>query len=202
MKDCGKKLVVNAMQRMQKNNAKQRIYFSLKKVEEIKSCLKNILSEEHILIQNVTYNSKEKEFLKRKQLIDKYSSLLDNYSQRSNCKTSSVKPAILNLTNEEISKNYESLLNLGPKLVLPNKNLPFMDIITWTESCALDMEYNYKEYEAEIPRQNVSSISQKNLSLKIRINLTNDEKRGLRELQKDGKFRVYKFYKGRYRWYG
>ena len=60
MKDCGKKLVVNAMQRMQKNNAKQRIYFSLKKVEEIKSCLKNILSEEHILIQNVTYNSKEK----------------------------------------------------------------------------------------------------------------------------------------------
>ena len=130
MKDCGKKLVVNAMQRMQKNNAKQRIYFSLKKVEEIKSCLKNILSEEHILIQNVTYNSKEKEFLKRKQLIDKYSSLLDNYSQRSNCKTSSVKPAILNLTNEEISENYESLLNLGPKLVLPNKNLPFMDIIT------------------------------------------------------------------------
>ena len=61
------------------------------------------------------------------------------------------------------------------------------------------MEYNHKEYEAEIPRQNVSGISQKNLSLKIRINLTNDEKRGLRELQKDGKFRVYKFYKGRYR---
>ena len=61
------------------------------------------------------------------------------------------------------------------------------------------MEYNHKEYEAEIPRQNVSSISQKNLSLKIRINLTNDEKRGLRELQKDGKFRVYKIYKGRYR---
>ena len=81
MKDCGKKLVVNAMQRMQKNNAKQRIYFSLKKVEEIKSCLRNILSEEHyILIQNVTDNSKEKNFLKRKQLIDKYSSLLDNYS--------------------------------------------------------------------------------------------------------------------------
>ena len=61
------------------------------------------------------------------------------------------------------------------------------------------MEYNHKENEAEIPRQNVSSISQKNLILKIRSNLTNDEKRGLRELQKDDKFRVYKFYKGRYR---
>ena len=42
MKDCNKKLVV-----LGKYNAKQRMYFSLKKAEEIKLYLKNILSEEH-----------------------------------------------------------------------------------------------------------------------------------------------------------
>ena len=135
MKDCRKKLVVLA-----KNNAKQRMYFSLKKVEEIKLYLKSILSKEHyILIQNVTDHSREKEFLKKKkQLIDKYNNLLDKYSQHSNYKTSLIKPAILNLTKEEIPKHYKSLLNLGPKFVPTNKNLPFMDIVTSTISCALD----------------------------------------------------------------
>ena len=154
-KDCSKKLVVLA-----KNNAKQRMYSSLKKVEEIKLYLNNILSEEHyILIQNVTDNSREKEFLKKKkQLIVKYNSLLNKYSQHSNYKTSLIKPAILNLTNEEIPKHYESLLNLGPKFVPTNKNLPFMDIITSAESCALDMEQNHKENEAETLRQYIVLI--------------------------------------------
>ena len=49
------------------------MYFSLKKVEEMKLYLKNILSEEHyILIQNVTDDSREKELLKKKkQLTEK-----------------------------------------------------------------------------------------------------------------------------------
>ena len=108
MKDCSRKLVVLA-----KNNAKQRMYFSLKKVE-IKLYFKNVLSEEHyILIQNVLDDSREKWFLKKKkQLIDKCNSLLGNYSQHSNYKTGLIKPAILNLTKEEIPKHYESLLNL------------------------------------------------------------------------------------------
>ena len=188
-----KKLVVLA-----KNNAKQRIYSSLKKLEQIKSYLKNILSEDHyILVQNVTDNSRQKEFLKKKkQLIDKYNSLLDKYSQHSNYKTSLIKPVILNLTNEEIPEHYESLLNLGSKFVPTNKNLPFMDIITSTKSCALDMEHNHKENEAETLRQNVSNILQKNLNLKIRSNLKKDERRALKELQKNDKIRVHEFDKG------
>ena len=71
--------------------------FSLKKVEEINLYLKNILSEEHyILIENVTDDSREKEFLKKKkQLIEKYNSLLEKHSRRNNYKTSLIKPAIL-----------------------------------------------------------------------------------------------------------
>ena len=65
-----------------------------------------------------------------------------------------------------------------------------MDIITSTESGALDLKYNHKEHDAETLRQNVSNILQKNLNLKIRDNLTKDERRALKELQKDEKGRV------------
>ena len=65
-----------------------------------------------------------------------------------------------------------------------------MDIITLTESGALDLKYNHKERDAETLRQNVSNILQKNLNLKIRDNLTKDERRALKELQKDEKGRV------------
>ena len=71
-----------------------------------------------------------------------------------------------------------------------------MDIITSTESCALDMEHNHKENEAETLRQNVSNILQKNLNLKIRSNLKKDERRALKELQKNDKIRVHEFDKG------
>ena len=77
-----------------------------------------------------------------------------------------------------------------------NKNLPFMDIITSAESCALDMEHNHKENEAETLRQNVSNILQKNLNLKIRSNLKKDERTALNELQKNDKIRVHEFDKG------
>ena len=63
-----------------------------------------------------------------------------------------------------------------------NKNLPFLDIITSSESCALNMEHNHKENEAETLRKNVSGILQKNLNLKIRSNVRNDVRRALKEL--------------------
>ena len=71
--------------------------FQLKKGRKINLYLKNILSEEHyILIENVTDDSREKEFLKKKkQLIEKYNSLLEKHSRRNNYKTSLIKPAIL-----------------------------------------------------------------------------------------------------------
>ena len=68
-----------------------------------------------------------------------------------------------------------------------------MDIITSTESFALDMEHNHKENEAETLRQNVSNILQKNLNMKIRSNLKKDERIALKELQKNDKIRVHEF---------
>ena len=184
MKDCSKKLVVLA-----KNNAKQRMYSSLKKVAEIKSYLKNILSKEHCVPIKMWQITLEKiEFLKKKkQRIEKYNSLLDKYCQHSNYKANLIKPAILNLTKEEIPNHYESLLNLGPKFVPTNKKLPFMDIITSTESCAL----NHRENEAETLRQNVSNILQKNLNLKIKSNLQKRWKKSIKKMTKNDKIRLH-----------
>lgn len=68
-----------------------------------------------------------------------------------------MKPANFNLNSEMfIPKHDQSLLNLGPKYSPTNKHLPFMAIITSTQSCAVGLEYNCKENEAETLRQNVS----------------------------------------------
>ena len=122
MKHCSQQEISSVA----KSNAKQRMYFSLKKVEKIKLYLKNNLSEEHyILIQNATDGSREREFLKKnKQLIEKYNSLLDKYSRHRNYKTSLIKPAILNLSKKEIPKHYKSLLNSDQNLCLRTKTYP------------------------------------------------------------------------------
>ena len=54
------------------------------------------------------------------------------------------------------------------------------------------MEYNRKGNEAQTLRQKISNILEKNLNLKIRSNLTKDERKALKELQKDDKLRVHK----------
>ena len=95
---------------------------------------------------------------------------------------------------DDLTYNTTSLILL--KFVPTDKNLPFMDIITSTKSCALDMEHNHEENEAETLRQNVSNILQKNLNLKIKSNLKKDERRALKQLQKNDKIRVHEFDKG------
>lgn len=68
-----------------------------------------------------------------------------------------MKPATFNPNSEMFTpKHYQSLLNLGPNYPPTNKHLLYMDIITSTQSCALGLEYNRKENEAETLRQNVS----------------------------------------------
>ena len=82
-----------------------------------------------------------------------------------------------------IPKYYESLLNLWPKFVPMDKNLPFMDI-TSTESCALHIKHNHTENEAETLRPSVSNILQKNLNLKIRSNLKRKWKKSIKRITK------------------
>ena len=58
------------------------------------------------------------------------------------------------------------------------------------------MENSCKENEAKTLRQNVSMILEKKLNFWIRSNLTKDDRRVLKELQRDDKLRVHEFDKG------
>ena len=58
------------------------------------------------------------------------------------------------------------------------------------------MENSCKENEAKTLRQNVSMILEKKLNLWVRSNLTKDERRVLKKLQRDDKLRVHEFDKG------
>ena len=128
-----------------KNNAKERMHKAAFKVNELCQTLKAKVSEEHyLLIQSVTKKPREYEFvMKKEHLICKFNELQTIPSKRNNQEitTTYVKPSIINLTDIALTDHQTSLLNLGPKFVPTEKKIPFMEIITATESVALNLEF-------------------------------------------------------------
>ena len=115
------------------------------KVNELCQTPKVKVSEKHyLLIQSVTEKLREYEFVKKKEhLICKFNELQTTPSKRNNQQitTTYVKPSIINLTDIALTDHQTSLLNLGPKFVPTEKKIPFMEIITATESVALNLEF-------------------------------------------------------------
>ena len=144
-----KKLIVIA-----KNNAKKRMDNAALKINELCQTLKAKASEEHyLLIQSATEKSRENEFVKKKEhLICKFNEIQTTWSKRDNQQitTKYVKPSIINLSDVALTDHQTSLLNLGPKFVPAEMRIPFMEIITATESVALNLKYQNKEADAEI----------------------------------------------------
>ena len=133
------------------------------------------MSEEHyLLIQSVTDKSRENDFVKKNDhLICKFNEIQRASSKRNNQQitTTYVKPSIINLTDIALTDYQTSLLNLGPKFVPTKKRIPFMEIITATESVALNLEYHNKEADGQSLRQNVCHILNKNRNMNIKDNL-------------------------------
>ena len=105
--------------------------------------LRSVLSYAHFeTIERITNISKEKEYVKkRNHLTEKYQNLTKGDKiQKITDNKSLLKPAVLNLTNQEIPQHHVELLNLGPKFVPSNKKLSFMDIVNVTEICTLSLE--------------------------------------------------------------
>ena len=96
-----------------------------------------------------------------------------------------MKEPILNLTNEGLPNSYTFLLSHRPKFVPTDNKVPAMDIITSTESFALELERKGKLTEAETIRQNVSRILKNNLKLKIKDNLSTEKRKALKEIKND-----------------
>ena len=78
----------------------------------------------------------------------------------------------MNLTTQEIHQHHQKLLTLRPKFGPSNKKLPFMDIVKATEICAVSSEKENQIENAELLQQKISNVISKNISFKIRNNLT------------------------------
>ena len=109
-------------------------------------------------------------------------------------KISVVKDVVLNLCDDEIPPHHKSLLELGPKFVPTQAAIPYMDIITKTESSALLLQYNKQKVEAENLRQDV--LRALKMTKPPKSNLTREQQRALKEIKQDENRSIYPFDKG------
>ena len=193
MKEYRRKLIVIA-----KNGPKQRMHEATVKVKQICENLKRRVIDEHFaLTDRTTEKSTEKEFTKKKnQLINKFEILKNNTGKKSKEKTTYIKQAFINLTDTELTEEQKSLLNLGPNFVPATKRIPFMDIISATETCAIDLENSSKETDRECLRQKVSLILNRNLNIKLRGNLSKPQRQALLQMKNNNDTTIYPFHKG------
>ena len=111
------------------------------------------MSDAHFeTIECITNMSKEEEYVKkRNHLKEKYQNLTKgNMIQKITGNKSLLKPAVLNLTKQEIPQYHLELLNLGPTIVASSKKLPFIDIFNATEIYALSLEKQNQIIRARI----------------------------------------------------
>ena len=182
-----------------KNDAKHRFFRFTKMVKDIENKLIEILSNEDMtLIRNVTEKSRELMFVRSKErLVKKFNTLKDlNVIKHGNINkvNTLVKEAVLNLVDDVIPENHKDVLNLGPKFVPHIKNIPYMDIVSITESSALKLEYSNKVCEAQILRKDVLKILK--MAKPIKDNLTRNQRTAIREIKEDNEINIYPYDKG------
>ena len=113
---------------------------------------RRINDENLALIDRTTEKPKEKQFTKKNNhFINKSEKLKNSSRKKSKQKTISyIKQAVINLTDTELTEEQMSLLSLGPNFVRATKRIQFLDIISATEACAIDLENSSKETDAEL----------------------------------------------------
>ena len=107
-----------------------------------------------------------------------------------------IKTTVLNLTKKPVKLQHTELLQLGPKFVPTPKSIPFMDIITSTESAAIDLDNSAMHHESEDLRHQVSNTLSKFINVRMPSNLTKLQRQALKELREDKEMVVYPFDKG------
>ena len=105
--------------------------------------------------------------------------------------TKYVKESVIDLTSENLPEYHKSLLNLGPKFVPNSKRIPFVDIISTTESSALKLEYNQNVETAQTLRKDVLQALKLHRSTKD--NLTKQQRIALKEIREDNDIKIYPF---------
>ena len=145
------------------------------------------------LIKDVTEKARESMFIRSKQkLVEKFSKLKDETTKSKEVRnTNLVKEPVLNLASDEIPSNQMELLKLGPKFVPNEKCIPYMDIISTTESSALKLEYSKKIVEAQNLRKDILKVIK--TAKPVKDNLNRKQRTALRELKNDENISIYPF---------
>ena len=180
-----------------KNDVKRRYFSIRKKITVVTNTLVEKLSPEDMNnVKYITDKSRETAFQKsRLRLMNKFTNLQSpqkRTGQKSN--TNHVKNTVLNLCDTDLPQHHQDLLNLGPKFVPTNKRIPYMDIISTTESSALKLEYDKKIETAQTLRMNV--LRALKMAKPPKDNLTLQQKIALKELRGNDTPKIYPFDKG------
>ncbi|XP_065639519.1 uncharacterized protein LOC136072279 [Hydra vulgaris] len=195
MKEYSKKLLIHA-----RKEAKHILYSSKKLINELNIFLQTkVRLHDYELTNSVTNKSKNYHYIKKKtEMKEKYHKLQTTpiIKNTFNHPNQVIKPAILNLTNVILDKSTTELLNLGPNFVPLPKKIPYMDIITNIETCALQLEKLKKPTQAETLRQNCSEILTNSLKLGLKDNLTKQQRLSINKLKNNSIIKTYPLDKG------
>ncbi|XP_065681544.1 uncharacterized protein LOC136095194 [Hydra vulgaris] len=204
MVEYRKKLLIIA-----KNDIKKRFYHSKRRVIELSNAIKNIMKPENMLkIERITDKSREIKYEQTKQLLIRKFNFLFSSKKNDSLKkfnslniisippTNLIKNPIINFSNISISREQKNLLILGPQFIPTQNKVPFIDIITSTEECALNIEKNVNVERAEFLRQNVSKTLTKYLRVKIDSNISKNQRLATNELKNSTNIKLYPFNKG------
>ena len=96
----------------------------------------------------MTEKASEAMFVRSKErLFNKFEALQEKEDRYTNKNQSFkyIKDPVLNLASDQVLENHKELLCLGPKFVPHVKEIPYMDIVSTTESSALKLEYDKKK---------------------------------------------------------
>ena len=189
-----------------KNDAKHRFFNRVQEVRNIENELSSILSNEDMrVVNNVTEKARELMFVRSKErLVNKFCKLKESKGAKFNHNndriahneggTLHMKVPVLNLASNEIPDHHMELLMLGPKFVPHEKRIPYMDIVSTTESSALKLEYRKKISEAQNLRKDVLRIMK--MAKPVKDNLNQKQRSALKELRSDQEISIYPFDKG------
>ena len=188
------------MLKLASNEAKERYHELLNSIKQITSALKDILNEDDFnTMVRITESYREKVYTamstRLKQKFDRITG-----KKVPTTTTSIVKPAVLNLTSNDIPESHLDLLNLGPKFVPALKKVPIMSIVTATEVAAQNIERKLDAIgncvKSESLRHNVSNILLKQVNKRLPSNLSREQNTALRELKDNEETKIVPFDKG------
>jgi len=179
-----------------KNEVKRKYFNTLRSIKLLEEEIQiNITIEHFNIVKNSVETAREKMFTSSKsKLLTKFNKLNFKGPNSSNWNKSTIKEVTLNLCQDEIPANHKSLLDLGPKFVPSINSIPYMDIISKTESTALKLQYDRKENESLTLRQDVLRILK--MSKPPKPNLTKDQRIALKEIKKDENVSIFPYDKG------